>query len=153
MAKLHHPFGEGYPLFITTTCFEKRPYLSEPEKANICLKMIDKLRGRGVWWISEFVIMPDHVHLIISPQKSVGYCLQEFKKSTARLINICDHIRDRKIWMEEYYERVIRDDREYSETLDYIWYNPVKKGIVLHPEDFPFSSANPVFETDRAKFY
>ncbi|TKJ40810.1 hypothetical protein CEE37_07550 [candidate division LCP-89 bacterium B3_LCP] len=96
--------------------------------------------------------MPDHVHLIVLPLKSLGYCMQEFKKSVARLINRSQGISGRKIWLDEYHERAIRDESEYCSKCDYIWNNPVKEGLTETPELFAYSSANPQRMTDRDKF-
>jgi REP element-mobilizing transposase RayT len=97
--------------------------------------------------------MPDHMHLIIFPIKPIGYCMQEFKKSAARLINQRRGIVGRKIWLDEYHERVIRDDREYAEKVSYIWRNPVKQKLCSTPGEYPYSSASPLVFTDRDKFY
>ena len=104
--------------------------------------------------ISEFVIMPDHVHLLIKPISTLGYCLQEFKKSSARLINLNENIQGRKIWMNEYYDHIIRNEQEYLEKVNYIWLNPVKKNLCETAIAYTFSSANPAIgETDRSLFW
>ena len=97
--------------------------------------------------------MPDHVHLIIFPFKTMGYCMQEFKKSCSRLINWKKGIRGVKIWLDEYHARVILNEKEYQAKVEYIWWNPVKAGLVKSPEEWKFSSANPLCITDREKFY
>ena len=102
--------------------------------------------------LSEFVVMPDHVHLLIFPIKKIGYCLQEFKKSVSRIINWQKGVKGLKVWLDEYHARVILSDDEYSRKVDYIWWNPVKKHLVSEPSRYEFSSANPKFVTDREKF-
>jgi len=151
MPKLIHP-GEKAVFFVTTTCFGNSTYFGNPEAAELVIEQIYRLRERGVWLVPEFVVMPDHVHLIVLPNKPLGYCLQEFKKSVARLLNRHQGISGRKIWLDEYYERSIRDEREYRSKCEYIWNNPVKAGLAETPEFFPFSSANSLWNTDRDKF-
>ena len=79
--------------------------------------------------------------------------MQEFKKSVAGIINRQEKAIGRKFWLDEYYERIIRDEKEYQNDLDYIWLNPVKKRFVETPGDYGFSSANPTVKTDREMFY
>jgi len=53
--------------------------------------------------------------------------------------------------MDEYYDRVIRDEVDLVKHLDYISYNPVKRGLVERAEDYIWSSAHPSFENDLEK--
>ena len=151
MPKLIHPKEQAI-FFITTTCFAGQRFFKTLKAAELVIEQIDRLREKGIWLVPEYVVMPDHVHLIVFPVKPLGYCLQEFKKSVARLLNIHEGKQGRKIWLDEYHERAIRDDREYRSKCEYIWNNPVKEGLSETPEIFSFSSANPLRETDRDKF-
>ncbi len=153
MPKIKHPQNEGHPVFVTTSCFGSAPCFEASVAAELVIEQIDRLRSKGIWWVSEYVVMPDHVHLIVLPIKPLGYGMQEFKKSVARLINWKGDARGGKIWLDEYHSRVILDAREYANEVQYVWWNPVKAGLVLQPEDFAFSSANPNRKTDREKFY
>jgi putative transposase len=151
MPKLFHP-KENAVFFITYSCYNKQPYFEKPEAAELVIEQIDRLRENEIWFVPEFVVMPDHVHLIVFPIKPLGYCLQEFKKSVARLLNRKQDTIGRKIWLDEYHERAIRDEREYRSKCEYIWNNPVKEGLAGTPELFAYSSANPLRNTDRDKF-
>ena len=46
-----------------------------------------------------------------------------------------------RVWMREYWDRYIRDDRHFAATVDYIHQNPVKAGLTRRSEDWPWSSA------------
>lgn len=100
MPKLIHP-AEQAVFFVTTSCFDYAEFFKSPEAAELVVEQIDRLRVRGVWLIPEYVVMPDHVHLIALPNKPLGYCMQEFKKSVARLLNRHQKVRGRKIWLGE----------------------------------------------------
>jgi putative transposase len=56
--------------------------------------------------------------------------------------------RKRDPWQPSFFDRRIRDSLEYQKYKDYIWQNPVKKGLARTPEEYPYSSANPVFKLD-----
>ena len=47
---------------------------------------------------------------------------------------------ERGIWQRRYWEHTIRDDADYAAHMDYTHFNPVKLGLVAHPEDWPYSS-------------
>jgi putative transposase len=55
-----------------------------------------------------------------------------------------------EIWQKGYNEYRIRDADEFAKHVEYIWMNPVKAGLVEHPEDFPYSSARLKTEVDQA---
>lgn len=71
--------------------------------------------------------------------------MREIKKGSARLINKSRGMSD-KVWMDQYYDYMVRDERDLVEKINYIHNNPVKRGLVQEPEEYYFSSANPVFE-------
>jgi len=73
--------------------------------------------------------------------------MQEIKKGSARLINIRGNTKG-KIWMDEFYDYVIRDKNDLIKHLNYIYNDAVKRRFVEVPSEYPWSSANPKFETD-----
>jgi REP element-mobilizing transposase RayT len=90
------------------------------------------------------VVMPDHVHLLTHPsQKSPGawYDLAEILKGikgvSARRINQLLKTTGR-VWQQESYDRIIRDDQELEEKLRYVWENPLKAGLTDNPETYEF---------------
>jgi REP element-mobilizing transposase RayT len=94
--------------------------------------------------------MPDHLHFLgKAREKSIAHCMQELKKSSSRLINQLENRAGHKVWLDEYHDEKIFDGRDYHEKVRYIHQNPVKKGLCQFADEFPFSSANPKFETDR----
>jgi REP element-mobilizing transposase RayT len=90
------------------------------------------------------LVMPDHVHLILQPrQKTPGfwYDLSEIMKGikgvSARRINQMLGTSG-SVWQDESYDRIIRDEEEYLEKWNYIWNNPVKAGLAVFPEEYPY---------------
>lgn len=88
--------------------------------------------------------MPDHVHLIIQPMEmSAGkwYELQKILKSikgvSARRINESMG-RKGSVWQAESFDRIVRDEKEYLEKMNYILRNPIKARIVSRIEDYPY---------------
>ncbi len=90
------------------------------------------------------VVMPDHVHLLLTPlREQIGrpYPLQQILKlikgTSARDVNKllgCSG----PVWQEESFDHVLRSNESFAETLEYIRQNPVRRGLVEKPEDYPW---------------
>jgi valyl-tRNA synthetase len=90
------------------------------------------------------VVMPDHVHLLLTPRRDVEGAwyrlvdlMQSIKSFSAHAIN---KIRGRegKVWQQESFDRIIRDEPELEDKWNYIRKNPVTAGLVERPEDYAF---------------
>jgi REP element-mobilizing transposase RayT len=91
--------------------------------------------------LHAYVIMPDHVHLLLKPLAgwSLARILQGIKAFTARQIN--SHLcRKGTFWQDESFDHLIRNERDWLDKFRYIHDNPVKAGLVKSPEDYLFSS-------------
>ena len=96
----------------------------------------------GYYRLGPFVVMANHVHVLLLPLKSVSRLLQSLKGYTAWEANRVLGRRGEPFWQRESYDHWVRDDREWRKIADYIENNPVKAGVVSAPEDFAWSSAN-----------
>ncbi|MFZ5451089.1 MAG: REP-associated tyrosine transposase [Thermodesulfobacteriota bacterium] len=96
------------------------------------------------YWITCAVVMPDHVHLLLKPvvsesgtDFSLSKILQGIKGFSAREINKSRGTKG-VLWLDESYDRIVRDYDEYLEKWNYIRENPVKAELWEGPEDYPF---------------
>ncbi|MFI5397926.1 MAG: REP-associated tyrosine transposase [Candidatus Binatia bacterium] len=88
------------------------------------------------------VAMPDHVHLLLQPKEIepghwwlLATILNSIKGFTARQIN--DLLgRQQPVWLDERFDRIVRDEAELIEKWKYIRMNPVKQGLCERPEDW-----------------
>jgi putative transposase len=117
-------------------------WLAESGMANIVQDAL--LHGDGHYYrLLAWCVMPNHVHVLIETQG--GYPLskivQGWKSFTSRRINhhLC---RSGTVWMRDYFDRYIRDDRHLAAVISYIHSNPVKAGLVLAERDWIYSSAS-----------
>ena len=88
--------------------------------------------------------MPDHTHLLLQPLlKSPGlwHSLSEIMKTvkgvSARRINQMLGTNG-CVWEEESFDRIIRDQHEHEEKMQYMWMNPAEAGLVGDPEEWDF---------------
>ena len=105
-------------------------------------------RTRKKYQLHEFVVMPDHIHLILSPTGiTLERSMQLIKGGFSFQLNKNQKSK-RAPWQPSFFDRRIRDSLEYQKYKDYIWQNPVKRGLVQTSEEYPYSSANPRFQLD-----
>ncbi|HEX2121389.1 MAG TPA: transposase, partial [Thermoanaerobaculia bacterium] len=83
-------------------------------------------------------VMPNHVHAVVHPigTSTLASILHSWKSYSAKEINALLG-RAGRLWQREYFDRIIRDDEDLEQTIQYVLANPVKSGLV----DWPFVSA------------
>ncbi|HEY6232761.1 MAG TPA: transposase [Pyrinomonadaceae bacterium] len=116
-------------------------HLRDPRVATMVqnsLLFFDRVRYR----LSAWVVMPNHVHLLLTPGKNQELCaiLQSLKSYTANEANKLIGLKGR-FWQSESFDRWIRDAEHFSKVLAYIENNPVKARLCNRAADWPFSSA------------
>jgi len=138
----------GYSVyFITASTFQKQNLF---QSERFSLPFIDTLlhyRLQNKYLLHALVVMPNHFHLLISPTLSLERAMQLIKGGFS--------YRARKevgfageIW-QSYDDRRVRDIEDYINFKHYIHQNPVKRGLVQTPEEYPYSSAHPPFVLDE----
>jgi putative DNA methylase len=92
--------------------------------------------------LQAWVIMPNHVHFMITPLSSweLSDVIQKFKSFTSHEANKTLR-REGKFWQEDYFDRYIRDYEHFADTVSYIENNPVKARLCKKHSDWPWSSA------------
>jgi putative transposase len=132
------------PHFITFTCYRRHHYVSNHASRDEFLKSLERTRLRYNLLIYGFVVMPNHIHVLISePQEgTIANVIQSLKISSAKQIKakqgqkphncqpkaIVGHERNSPFWQARYYDRNVRDHDEFTNDLKYIHRNPVKRG-------------------------
>ena len=111
---------------------------SAAEIVENALLHFDGARYHALAWC----VMPNHVHVLI--EQTVGFSLPEIVRSwktyTAARINALNGARG-PFWARDYFDRFMRDEAHFEQTIAYIETNPVKAGLCSTPEAWPFSSA------------
>jgi putative DNA methylase len=116
-------------------------YLRQPEIAVLVADAIQhgqetmRLYDSHAW-----VVMPNHVHLLITPLVDPSKITQTLKRFTARDANRILSLSG-PFWQPESYDHLIRDRAEFEKTARYIHMNPVRAGLAAAPNQFPWSSA------------
>ena len=91
--------------------------------------------------LHAWVVMPNHVHLLATPKVVLTKLTKSLKSITARRANDMLALTGTKFWLEESYDRVVRDAREFDKISNYIEQNPVRTGLVNEAGEYRWSSA------------
>jgi len=92
--------------------------------------------------------MPEHIHLILTPQSTVERSMQFIKGGFSRRATI-ELASQMEIWQKGFNDHRIRDWEDYTKYRRYIVMNPVKARLCSAPEEYPYSSACGRFELDE----
>jgi len=153
MSNYKRVFQDGYSYFITIVTQGREPIL---------LENIDQLRysfqlskRKYLYQIDAIIILPDHIHMIITPQtakeypkiishikRSFVYGLDKKHKDKAKM-NLSRSSYHRKlsgIWQKRFYEHTIRNEKDWLEKMNYIQYNAVKHGLVDNWDQWEYTS-------------
>jgi putative transposase len=140
---------ETRTFFPSSTTWERRLVLQSNPLCDLLLDVIRDNRAKQRFLVHEFVFMPDHVHLILTPaplvslEKAMQFIKGGFSYRAKKEMNF-----NHEIWQKGYNEHRIRDANEYAQHVEYVWMNPVKAGLVEEYEEFPYSSARLRGEVD-----
>ena len=151
--------------FITGNVYKKIKLFEQyPVCAEMLLKSLDFYRTKLNYKLLAYVVMPEHYHFIIFPsseatiskimmvvkgftaksivnflkQENPGYLLS-FKVPESRIKRLKDSVY--QIFQKDNYDFNIHSENKLFEKLNYIHYNPVKRGLVTEPEQYIYSSA------------
>lgn len=168
--RLRRYYGAGYLHFITSSCYQRQPLLGSARNRNLFLHVLEDVRRRV-----GYVVMPEHIHLLLSePERgNPSVIMQALKQGFARRLlrgmrkgqpggqaslwgaALSEgHMRQRR-----FYDFVVWSEYKRVEKLRYMHRNPVKRGLVLEPEQWRWSSyrhyaygeAGPVLVNEQKK--
>jgi putative transposase len=149
MATPIHRTARGSSYFVTTKCWQGRAIFQVTEIAEIMLKTLFEYRARHAYLLHEFVIMPDHLHPLLTPgmHTSLEKAVQLIKGGSSHRIHK-ERNQKMEIWQEGFHDWTIRDASDWQAKVQYIHMNPVRARLVERPEDWPYSSGNSKFVLD-----
>jgi putative transposase len=122
--------------FITFSCYDRRPYLNTVATRDLFEQSLERTRKRYQFEILAYVIMPEHVHLLVTEPKTkpLSTALQSLKLSVSKLSS------QKPFWHDRYYDFNVFTNRKQTEKIKYIHRNPVTRGLVERPEEWSHSS-------------
>ena len=152
--------GDHFPYFLTATTVKWLPLFSNPDIASIIFDSLAFLQREKRLILYAYVLMENHIHLIASAE-DLSKEMANFKSFTARqsidyyskqgnqsiLKQLAFHKlphktnREYQFWQEGSQPKRIQSEATFRQKMDYIHFNPVRRGCVNKPEDWHYSSA------------
>ncbi len=157
-----HDSGQSH--FITFSCYRRQPNFVNAAVYDLFPVCLEDMRRRFDMRVYGFVVMPEHVHLLLSePDRgTLSEAMHYLKLSFAKRLRGLRHAsssaqvsvqntdanlghqqpnqQQGSFWQKRYYDRNVRDAREFEVKLRYMHRNPVKRGLVRDPGDWKWSS-------------
>jgi len=133
--------GTGHSTdFITVATYQRKSLLQSDRMAQLFLGVLFHYRSEQKYLLHDYVIMPDHFHLLISPIVTLERALQFIKGGFAYRARKELGIQG-EIWESSFHDRRVRDVAEYENFHRYIAQNPVRRGLADRPEHYLYCSA------------
>jgi len=153
-------YGQNHLHFLTWSCYGRRPLLGSARARDGFVKTLDEVRQRYRFRLVGYVVMPDHVHMLVSePERGTpSTVVQVLKQRVSRLVRGWERRRsgtqsklrneeeETHFWQRRFYDFNVWSEKKKAEKLHYMHNNPVKRGLVTRPKEWPWSSYGFYFE-------
>ena len=150
-------YGRGHLHFLTFSCYRRLPLLNSIRARSVFVNTLESIRERYQFSVVGYVVMPEHVHLLISePARGTpSVVLKVLKQRVSRELRrgkrrtMVGQLQfaftkgDRNLprfWQPRFYDFNVWSAKKIAEKLDYMHSNPVARKLVEHPRDWPWSS-------------
>jgi putative transposase len=122
--------------FLTFSCHARQPYFNDAESRDLFERALEQTRRRYVFFVFGYVVMPEHIHLLVSEPKrgTLGKAIQALKTSISK------QSKQSPFWLTRYYDFNVQGGDKRVEKLRYMHRNPVVRGLVTGPEEWRWSS-------------
>jgi putative transposase len=122
--------------FLTFSCFHRRDYFAVAGAGDLFEDALERVRQRYLFAIAGYVVMPEHVHLLVNKPKRALLS----KAMQALKLSVSMRSKERPFWQAHYYDFNVSTHDKLVEKLRYIHRNPVRRGLVEKPEEWKWSS-------------
>jgi putative transposase len=123
-------------VFITVCSEKRKPILSRMDVHAI---LLDAWKQADAWVVGRYVIMPDHIHLFCAPGRidapELKRWVQYWRSKASRAWPRPD---EQPVWQKSFWDAQLRHGESYSSKWDYVRNNPIRAGLCMSPDDWPF---------------
>ncbi|PYX22938.1 MAG: transposase [Acidobacteria bacterium] len=135
--------------FVTFSTWNRRRLFQVENYARLFLKTLFHYRREGQYSLHAFVLMPDHVHLLLTPTHDVTIerALQLIKGGYSHALGALIG-RKSEVWQRGFTDHRIRDAQDFAHHRNYIHQNPVVGCLVFNASEYRYCSAFPGFKLD-----
>jgi len=155
-------YGTQHLHFITCSCYRRQPQLHTAWRRNLFLKILEQARRKYRFVVHGYVLMPEHFHWLITEPElgDPSVVMKVVKERFTRQLNrrrkpavsaqaaLWDSIPD-PVWQKRFYDFNVWSERKRIEKLRYMHRNPVKRGLVIEPDQWKWSSFRAYWSGER----
>jgi len=120
-------------VFLTVCTKDRKPWLAQD---HVHKALRETWTNASAWLVGFYLLMPDHVHLFCGPNDlecSLQVWLSYWKRQFS-----CLHLQDTGGWQRDGWDTRLRREESYSTKWEYVRQNPVRKGLCVKPEAWPY---------------
>jgi putative transposase len=141
-------YGGGDLHYITCSCYQRKPFLGLASSRDLFLKIFEEVRQKYEFPVVGYVVMPEHIHLLVGEpgDGSIAVIMQVLKQRVSHQClsrirsPLAQNTAPPAFWLPRSYDFNVFSKKKVTEKLDYIHWNPVKRGLVASPEQWRWSS-------------
>ena len=151
MSNYKRIFLNGYSYYLTIVTHQRNPILLE--NIGLLRESFRVSKRKYSYTINDIMILPDHIHMIITPEISTQYpqIIRAIKYHFSKHLDARYYVHlqqsssrtkrgSKPIWQKRYYEHTIRNEKDYIEKTTYMYQNPVKHEYVTDAKQWEYSS-------------
>jgi putative transposase len=141
-----HATSNGQTYMITSSTWGRRALFSREAWGKLLIDTLYHYRGTA-FLLHEFVVMPDHIHVLLTPKTSLERAVQFIKGGFSYRAKK-ELGSNMEVWQRGFSDHRIRDASDYRIHQIYVQQNPVRKKLCDRAEEYPYSSAHAGFDLD-----
>ena len=141
----HHAMDSDRVFFVTSITAHRIPIFRRETTARLLIETLAHYRDQQKFLLHEFVIMPDHIHVLLTPAEEISLerAMQFIKGGFSYRLD-----KRGSVWQPSFTNHRIRDWEDYERHREYIRINPVRARLAPRPDAYPYSSATGVLRMD-----
>jgi REP element-mobilizing transposase RayT len=133
------PLNQPVIYLLTVCCAERQQLFVCSATVKTAVGCLRRTETRHAWQVTHVCFMPDHVHLLLSPTKEREQVLSDFVRAWKSCVTL--RLKQGNIWQREFHDRLLRSDEKADVKWAYIRENPVRAGLCVAPEDYPYTGS------------
>ena len=135
--------------FVTAVTWQRRPLFQTEPMACLFLDTLARYRNQGRFLIHEFVLMPDHFHLLLTPAPDISLekALQLLKGGFSFRVKR-ELGSNAEVWQEGFTEHRVKNAEDFERHAVYVRDNPVRARLAENAAAYPYGSAAGSLEVD-----